>query len=70
MREWGSKIAMDLMRWVCLFFDSQVMRQPVTANPEMHMDKPLTLAIVTLALDRFDGWWSRGPTAVNRRSDL
>ena len=70
MREWGSTIAMDLIRWVCLLFDSLIMRQPVTANPETDMDKPLTLAIVTLALNRFEGRWSRGPTAVNRRSDL
>ena len=70
MREWRSTIAMDLIRWVCLLFDSLVMRQPVTANPEAYMDKPLTPAIGTPALDWSDGRWSRGPTAVNRRSDL
>ena len=70
MREWGSTIGMDLIRWVFLFFDSLVIRQPATANPEMHMDKPLTLATLVPASPRLSRRWSRGPTAVNRRSDL
>ncbi|MGH7783663.1 MAG: hypothetical protein ACREO5_07480, partial [Candidatus Binatia bacterium] len=68
--EWGSTIAMDLIRWVFLFFDSLVIWQPVAANPEISMDIPLTLAIMRPAVDRSDGRWSWGPTAVNRRSDL
>jgi hypothetical protein len=70
MREWGNTIAMDLIRWILLFFDSLAMRQPVAANPEMEVDKPLTMAIVAPALARSFGRMSRGPTPVNRRTDL
>ena len=70
MREWGNTIAMDLIRWIFLFFDSLAMRQRVTANPGMKLDKPLTMALVAPALARSGGRMSRGPTSVNRRSDL
>lgn len=70
MREWGSTIAMDLIRWVFMFFDLQVMWQPVTARPEIRREKPLMRAIGVPALERPNRRWSRGPTAANRRSDL
>lgn len=70
MREWGKKITMDLIRWVLLLFDSLTMRQPRTENPDIRLGKPLALAMAMPARIRFGGQSCRGPTSLNRRSDL
>ena len=62
--------AMDLIRWIILFFDSLRVRQPITENPKLGMDLRLVLARVAPVQTRSGGRMSRGPTSVNRRSDL
>jgi hypothetical protein len=70
MREWGKTITMDLIRWVLLLFDSLIMRQPRTENPDIRLDEPLAMAMGVPAQIRYGGQSCRGPTSLNRRSDL
>jgi len=39
-------VAMNLIRWILLFFDALRLRQPVSKSPRMRMDIPLTLTRV------------------------
>lgn len=70
MREWGKTITMDLIRWVLLLFDSFTMRQPRTENPDIRLAKQLAMAMGVPARSRRGGRSCRGPTSLNRRSDL
>ena len=70
MRDWGKTIAMDLIRGIIVFFGSQGMRQPVTENPRVPADLPLTRANLVRAHARAGTRLSRGPTALHQRSDL
>ena len=68
MREWGKTITMDLIRWVLLLFDSLTTRQSLTENPDIR--KPMFMAMGVPGRTRSGGQSCRGPTALNRRSDL
>jgi hypothetical protein len=70
MREWGKTIAIDLIRWILLFFNAYRMRQHVWENPRMNGDVPLATAALAPVRARSGGRLSRGPTALHRRSDL
>jgi hypothetical protein len=70
MREWGKTITMDLIRWVLLLFDSLTMRQPCTENPDIRLGKPLAMAKGIPVRTNRGGQSCRGPTSLNRRSDL
>lgn len=69
MRDWGKTIAMDLIRWVLLFFDACKV-QPVTENPTPIVGKPLAMARSVRVRARGETRLSRGPTALHHRSDL
>ena len=70
MMEWGKTIAVDLIRWIFLFYDSPKMRQPRTESPKILLDIPLTVAILVPARARERRRLSRGPTSLNRRSNF
>jgi len=61
---------MDLIRWILLFLGSQGMQQPITENPRVTVDLPLTTANSVRAHARAGTRLSRGPTALHQRSDL
>lgn len=68
--EWGKTIAVDLIRWIFLFYDSLKMRQPRTESPKILLDIPLTVAMLVPAGARERWRLSRGPTSLNRRSNF
>ena len=70
MRERRKAIAMDLIRWIFLFFDSLRIRQPVTENPRVQMDAGLAAVQIVRVTGHRTRRWSRGPTSLLRRSDL
>lgn len=70
MREWGKTIAMDLMRWVSLFFDLRNVQQFIAGNPPAGLDIPSLTAILVPVPARIGGRLSRGPTPLHHRSDL
>ena len=69
MRDWGKDIAMDLIRWILLFFGAHRM-QPFTENPTLLLDEPLATAKLVRVRARAGTRLSRGPTALHHRSDL
>ena len=70
MRERRKAIAMDLIRWIFLFFDSLRVRRPVTENPRIRRDTRLATTQVVGISGHCEGRWLRGPTSPPRRSDL
>jgi len=70
MKEWEKTIAVDLIRWIFLFYDSLAMWQPRTESPKNRLDIPLTTAMLVPARALIRGRLSWGPTSLNRRSDL
>ena len=70
MGKWRNAIAMDLIRWFRLFFDSLWLLRPITENPKFLMDIPLTMPRLALVQSRGGTRLSRGPTSLNRRLDL
>ena len=70
MGKWRNAIAMDLIRWFRLFFDSMWLLRPVTENPKTLMDISLAMPRFALVQSRCGTRLSRGPTSLNRRLDL
>lgn len=70
MREWGNTIAMDLIRWMISLVDSLTMGPLDAGNPALRLVEPLATATAVLKLARYGGRSSRGPTRLNRCSDL
>jgi hypothetical protein len=70
MGKWRNAIAMDLIRWFRLFFDSLWLLRSVTENPKILMDIPLTMTRFALVQNRNGTRLRRGPASLNRRLDL
>ena len=70
MGKWRNAIAMDLIRWFRLFFDSLWLQRLVTENPKTLVDVPLAMTSLALVQSRSGTRSSRGPTSLNRRLDL
>lgn len=68
MKGWGKNTAMDLIRFMLLFFSLVKLRQLVTENPSVRLDTPLLAAILVPDPARIGGRLSRGPTPLRYRS--
>lgn len=70
MRIWGEKIIKGLLGWVLTFFEHTRVWQPLPENLETVVAIPRNRVNGTPVLFLGAGRLSRGPTFLNRRSDL
>lgn len=68
MKEWGKRIAMDLIRSILVFIGLVKLQQLAPENPLVKLDMPLLAAIWVPVPARNGGRLSRGPTSLRYRS--